>query len=214
MRNIIQIVLNKDNKYIGDLKYYFRIIWHSPNILKPYHGLRHILHVMWDVYNAFLYYEKNGNVIEPRTFRNMLIAALFHDYNHTGRAGNDSVNIRLALDGLRTHILPQDEDWFDDISSYIKATEFPHSHDKELSLAENIMRDADISYTLSDSWIQLVAFQLNREMNLSPEEMLKSQEPFMRHVLKFSTDWGKEKYADKLESRIEEVRDMISVLYT
>lgn len=213
MRNIIQIILNKDKKYIGDLKYYFRIIWHSPNILKPYHGLRHILHVMWDVYNAFLYYEKLGTIIDGRTLRNMLIAALFHDYNHPGRAGNDKANIKLALEGLRAHILPEDEEWFDNIAIYIKATEFPHTHDVELFLPENIMRDADISYTLTDSWIQLVAFQLNREMNLSPEEMLKGQEPFMRHVLKFSTEWGKEKYATKLEDRIEEVRDMIGVLY-
>ena len=209
MKSIIQIVLNKDNKYPGDLKHYLRVIWHSPNLLKPYHGLRHMLHVFWDTYYGALYY---GEKISPRTLRNMLIAALFHDYNHCGKTGNDAANIALAIEGLKQHILPIDEPYLDEIVSYIKATEYPHK-EGEMPLPALIIRDADISYTLSDTWIQLVNFQLNREMGLSPEEMLRSQQPFLEKYLKFSTEWAEKKYSDRVTARIEEVKDMVKVIY-
>lgn len=187
-KRIIQIINNIAGNYPGNLKEYFRIVWRAPNIMLPYHNIRHMLHVMWDVYDATLAYPE----IDERTRRNLLIAALFHDYNHTGSGKDDAVNIRNAVQGLRTHILPVDEPYFDEITSYIKATQFPHQAG-DLDLPALIMRDADVASTLSDVWIAMVSFGLNKELGLSPEEMLKAQKPFLGSI-KFGTDWAEQKY--------------------
>ena len=50
-------------------------------------------------------------------------------------------------------------------------------------------------------------------MGLSPEEMLRSQQPFLEKYLKFSTEWAEKKYSDRVTARIEEVKDMVKVIY-
>jgi hypothetical protein len=192
MKNVIQIINNVEDKYPGDLKHYLRVIWYSPNVNVPYHNLRHMLHVMWATYQGAQYYKDQ---IDPRTLRNMLIAALFHDYNHPGESGNDSKNIEIAIKGLKTFILHQDRPFLDEICGYIKATQFPHLK-LDLTLPGKIIRDADVAYTLSDAWIQTVSFGLSEEIGLSTEEMLRGQEGFLKS-LQFETEWAKNEYGNK-----------------
>ena len=208
MKNVIQIVNNTDNKYPGDLKHYLKIIWNSPNVNVPYHNIRHMLHVMWATYQGAEYYNSD---ISPRMLRNMLIAALFHDYNHPGKTTDDSKNIKLAIDGLSLNILPEDKSYFVEISNYIRATQFPHL-DIKLDLAAKIIRDADISYTLYDVWIHTVNFGLSQEIGISPEQMLKGQSDFLK-TLRFETEWAEKEYRERINSRIEESNDLYKALY-
>ena len=188
-----------------NLEHYFRLIWNCPNVS-----------VMILVHEACEYHE-----IDKVTTRLLLIAALFHDYDHTGIMGDDSVNIKRAIKSLTLYIAEKDYKYFHEIQSYIRATEFPHQEmahvDENLPLF--IMRDADTAYTLNERWIQSV-IGIGIEMGLGiadmpalQEKMLRMQEPFMTKVVKFSTEWAKEKYKEILEQRLTEVRDMISVLY-
>ena len=208
MKNVIQIITNPDAKYPGDLKHYLKVVWYSPNVNVPYHNLRHMLHVMWATYHGAEFYKDE---ISPRTLRNMLIAALFHDYNHPGETGNDARNIEIAIRGLKTFLLPIDQPHLGEISEYIKATQFPHLK-LELTLAAKIVRDSDIAYTLSDAWIQTVSFGLNQEIGLSTEEMLRSQEGFLRS-LKFETEWAEKEYTPRIDLRIAEANEMCEVIY-
>jgi hypothetical protein len=205
---IIDIVTNKDNTYPGDLTHYLRIIWNAPNALAPYHNIRHMLHVMWATYDGALYYKDQ---ISPRTLRNMLIAALFHDYNHSGKSGNDAYNIEYAIHGLKTFILDEDRTCIEEISEYIRGTQFPHL-DMELTLAGKILRDVDITYTLSDTWIQTVGFGLAQEIGISTEAMLRGQEAFLKS-LHLETEWAKKEFGSKIEDRIREAKDMCDVIY-
>ena len=212
MQTIIDIITNKDNTYEGDLKHYFRAIFEAPNVDHPYHNLRHMLHVMWAVHEAGVYYDTQ---ISKRTLRNMLIAALFHDYDHVGKTGNDAENIIRALQGLNKYLLEEDRDWdnLHVITRCIDATEFPH---KELTgglgLPEQIVRDADVAYTLNTVWIQTVLRGLSQEMNLSAQQLLKGQEPFLKS-LKFETEWAQNHYGLLIDRRISEAKEMYSVLY-
>ena len=208
MLKIIDIVKNKDNTYPGDLKDYFKVVWYSPNVMIPYHNLRHMLHVMWATYQGAMYYE---NKISPLTLRNMLIAALFHDYNHSGKTNDDASNIETAIKGLKCHIDPMDAPYFDEICSYIRGTQFPPVV-TNLDLPAAIVRDADVAYTLADVWIQTVNFGLNIEIGVSTKKMLKLQEPFLRS-LKFMTEWAEKEYSSKIDGRIEEANEMYEVLY-
>jgi HD superfamily phosphodiesterase len=209
-KNIIQIITNKDNKYPGNLEHCFRVVWQATNVMLPYHNMRHMLHVMWNTYNGAMFYKIGG-----RTLRNMLIAALFHDFGHTGNTVDDSINIAIAIAGLEHNLLPEDVPYRSEITSYIKATEMPSStiDNAEENLPKLILRDADLSYTLEDVWIQPVNFGLNFEMGISTEKILKFQETFLTKILVLSTDWAKQKYSQKIKDRVEEANEMIKVLY-
>jgi hypothetical protein len=210
MLTVIDIINNKDNTYPGDLKHYFKAVFNAPNKNAPYHNLRHMLHVTWATYYGAMYY---GDKISPRHLRNMLIAALFHDYDHVGKVGNDAENIKAALVGLNFNLMEEDREW-DNLHMIVRciaATEFPHK-DGLWGLPQLIVRDADIAYTLSDVWIQTVTCGLSEELGITAEQMLKGQEPFLRS-LKFGTEWGNNEYGHRIENRITEAKQMVETLY-
>ena len=203
---VIDIVNNTKNKYDGNLLPYFKLIWNATNVNMPYHNLRHMLHVMWATYNGALYYD-----IDPRTLRNMLIAALMHDYNHTGRTGDDTINIELAIRGFEENMLLEDVPYMNDIIFLIRATQFPHK-EIEYSLPAFILRDADVAYTLNDSWIHIVNIGLSQELNITAEKMLKFQETFLSGM-KLYSEWGKKEYSEKIKERIQEAKEMVNAIY-
>jgi hypothetical protein len=69
----IAIVIGNDHGlYEGDLGRYFRaVFFDAANIDRPYHNLRHMLHVTWLCYQAGEYYRDR---LTPRQIRNLLIA--------------------------------------------------------------------------------------------------------------------------------------------
>src|SRR3990167_8676608 len=108
--SISEVVNNSDNLYEGNLREYFRIIFtQAKNIYNPYHNLRHMTHVMWLCYQACIFYR---NKMSSREMRNLLIASLFHDFDHSGVAGNDKLNIEKSLNGLKKYLLPEDEEYY------------------------------------------------------------------------------------------------------
>lgn len=211
--DFLDVAANIANTYDGNLRDYFRVVWNAPNVTLPYHNLRHMFHVTWEAYNGAMYYLlKNNDSISRLELRNMLIGGMFHDYNHLGGdAVNDAFNIKLAKRGLATYITPQDRPHYDIIASYIEATEFPHIH-KELTLPAKILRDADISYTLSPAWLQLVGYGLPVELNKKPEEIIKFQETFLKG-LQFSTEWAEEKYRPIINKRLRQLPVLIDFAY-
>ncbi len=69
-----------------------------------------MLHVTWLCYKAAEYYRDR---LTKRQIRNLLIAALFHDFDHPGRPDSeaddpDGVNIGIAIAGLCRHIASED----------------------------------------------------------------------------------------------------------
>jgi len=80
--DIPEIIGNDRGLYEGDLTGYFRaLIFHATNLTRPYHNLRHMLHVTWLCYQAAEFYRDR---LTQRQIRNLLIAALFHDFDHPG----------------------------------------------------------------------------------------------------------------------------------
>src|SRR5215469_62698 len=105
--DIPEIIGNDRGLYEGDLAAYFRaLIFHATNLVRPYHNLRHMLHVTWLCYQAAEFYRDR---MTPRQIRNLLIAALFHDFDHPGHShpgeqDPDGINIKIAITGLRRYI--------------------------------------------------------------------------------------------------------------
>lgn len=205
--NIIEIVTNTNNTYKGDLIHYFNNVMNSPNVHMPYHNLRHSLHVLWEAYDGGVHMGLNGE-----EFRCLLIAALYHDFDHTGSRsdGGDIVNINRAIAAIERDILDDDLFNLSNIIRYIKATEYPYK-EIELDLPSKIVRDADMSQTFSNVWIQSILFDLGSELNMSYSDMLRFQIPFLKNI-KFFTSWGESKFRGLVATRLKEVDSFINVI--
>jgi hypothetical protein len=217
---ISSMIRNDDGVYEGDLKHYFRAVFYrARNLQGPYHNFRHMTHVPWLCYQACIFYLTRSpdqtliDRLSKRKVRNLLIAGLFHDFDHTRMLGYDDINIELACRGLKKYILPEDAESLDDIIGLIKATEFPYSVPAEqIDLRGQIIRDADLSQALSIAWIQQVIFGLAEEWNMRPIDVLKKQPGFLGW-LKYNTDWGKQTFGqDVLEKKVLEVHELLEIL--
>jgi hypothetical protein len=154
-----------------------------------------------------------GNQLTPREACNLLIAAMMHDFDHIGRAGNDDHNIALALEGLRKHVLEEDRPHLTNIEYLIGVTRYPYDiPSDQIGLCGQILRDADLSQALSVAWIQQVVFGLGVEWNTGPFNVLKMQASFFKD-LKFTTTWARELFPqDVLEAKIQEAQDLVRIL--
>lgn len=205
-----EIIRNDAGLYEGNLKTYFRaVILEAENLLKPYHNGRHMLHVMWQCYKACVFY----GTFSPREVRNLLIAALFHDFNHAGKAGPDSVNIENAISALAEYITIEDFDELSNIQEIIRATEFPYkASSDELDLAKQIIRDADLSQVLDPVWLQQVILGLAAEWGKTPREVLKMQRSFLEG-LRFGTSWAQSEFSEfDIKSKISEAEELLALL--
>ena len=209
--DIPAIIRNRNGLYEGDLIHYLQVVFtKAKNLDNPYHNFRHMLHVTWLCYRACEYYLGR---ISPREMRNLLIAALFHDFDHRGVAGDDSVNIALAIKALNQYLLSEDRKYFDEIVAVIKATEFPHKIPAaELKLCGRILRDADVAQALEPTWLYQVIFGLAAELEKTLIEMLKIQEQFLSG-LNFSTDWARKQFpVSSIKEKEQEIKELIGLI--
>jgi hypothetical protein len=207
------MINNTSGVYEGDLKHYFKvIIKYAQNLNKPYHNFRHMLHVTWLCYTACLFYREK---MTKKEMRNLLIAAMFHDFYHTGIYGDEDLNVERSIRGLKKYILDEDRPCVTEISLNILATQFPYRDDlysQELPLSCEIIRDADMGQCFSVAWIQQVLFGLAAEWGKGPIEILQIQIPFLSK-LKMTTEWGIKEFPQKvIDEKIEEVRRLIALV--
>ncbi len=206
--NIMFDVLNNTEEfYEGNLWYYFGIIFNAPNVDNPYHNFRHLMHVTCTVYIAgkYMNYHKEFG---KESFRALLIAAMFHDYGHSGIMGNDKAEVDRSISEMKKHLLPHDSDFVDQIETFIRATQFPYV-ECEQNLGTDIIRDADMSPLFDDVWIQQVIFGIAKEMRVSPRKMLENQLIFIPSMI-FHTKWAKEKFLPMIEIRLMETQKMLN----
>ncbi len=210
--DLVEVITNPHGLYEGDLRHYARVVFSAPNIHNGYHGLRHMLHVTWVCYKACEYYARLG-LLGPRRMRSLLIAALLHDYGHTGRPGNDANNIKIALDAMHLVLLPEDFEYFARISNILCATQYPHKHLGRAELLEqSIIRDADMSQAFGGAWIGEIVAGFGSELGKTPLEMLEQQLKFLQGV-HFSSDFGKIFFGqDAVKAKVRETEALIEIL--
>lgn len=206
-----QIILNNDGLFIGDLRFYFKtIFFNAQNLQRGYHNFRHTFHVLWLCYQAVHFYQQE---IHPTDRRNLLIAAMWHDFDHPGIKGNDDLNVERAVRGFRKHILEEDKKYEDCIVKIIRASEYPYKEKTDsLPLTCQIIRDADMGQVFAMAWLQQVVFGLSQEWGMTPMEILRSQPSFLKSV-KFHTKWGQTMFPQKqIEAKIRESEELIELL--
>lgn len=204
--SIPEIIRNDAHLYKGDLCYYYRVTWHhAKNLKNTYHGFGHVFHVFYRCYEACLFYQEK---ISPEEMRILLLAAMFHDFDHPGVGGHDDLNIIRAVRGFRKHVLQGDQPIVERVVSLIDITEYPYKFDtSDLTLLAQILRDADMMQSLGPVWIQPVIFGLAGEWDASPLEILKSQPSFIKN-LKLYTAWGQELFPQsEIDAKIAEAQE-------
>lgn len=204
-----EIVTNAEGLYEGNLvPYYKTLTVDSTGRSNPYHNTSHILDVLQAVYEGGKFHGLTGEDL-----LSLCIAAIFHDMNHPGESrGKDRFNIEVALVMLRANILPQHRAQIDKISEIIWATEFPYKiPSNELSLSQQIMRDADLCQNFSPAWIQQCWFGLAEELRCDPVGFLGTRPAFLRAV-EFQSGWGKTVLEPKRLAAIIEAEDQIRAL--
>jgi hypothetical protein len=214
--DIPEIIGNEANLYQGNLVSYFRILFYnSSNLNNPYHNFRHTLHVLWLCEKACRYYQKT---LTPRQMRNLLIAALFHDFDHPGHPhpgeqDPDRINIKIAIAGLRQHITADDRASLSEIEGLIEATHYPYkTSGEELDLVGQIIRDADQAQVLSPVWIQQVVIGLAEERGAKAIEILRAQAAFL-DALAFHTRWARQMFPPELiKAKIGEAQKLVRLL--
>lgn len=205
------IIRNDEGLYEGNLIQYFRVVFYQArNLFNPYHNFRHMFHVLWLCYQACKFYKDK---LTPREMRNLLIAAMFHDFGHSGSIADDDINILVAKRGLERCILEEDKPYLDEIERIMDATEYPHKvPSEELHLTGQIIRDADLSQTMSAVWIQQAVFGLAQEWGQKPIEVLRQQGPFISS-LKFFTKWARQTFPQSdIAEKLREVEELLSLL--
>ncbi len=188
--DVIEII----NKY-GVLKKGFNhLIKNSTSNNLSYHNLNHILTVVKYCYLIMRY----DNKYSDYQFECVLLAALFHDANHSGGKLSDAENVQIAKEFAREFY----KDYYmhggkKEIDEIIDATQYPYiiEYDK-LNNLQKIIRDADLMQIYEPDWVYQYAYGLSQEMNTDLKDIPAKAKTFFS-TIKFQTEFGKKMQREK-----------------
>jgi hypothetical protein len=170
-----------------------------------YHNNKHMIDVFNNTMTLFDEYQEEYELTENDKLH-LGLAALFHDFNHSGGKLKDYENIELALTALKEYLDSTNKSkLYNDIKHIIIATEFPHK-DIQLDFLQKIIRDADTMGGISKDWISIVK-SLAKEYNKTLQEFIPTQIKFLDTV-KFNTDYCNGLLANNKEKIIKELEKM------
>jgi hypothetical protein len=183
------------------------IINNSTSNYAPYHNIQHVLFVMEKCYEGATFHN-----IEGGELKELLIAALLHDFDHTCGKENDKFNVQLAIDGVDGLKKRFDGLYeiinFDEIKNIIAATEYPYTINKEdLDIKQAIIRDADLMSIAETNWIGNNIYGLSKEMNLSAYDITVGNISFFENAV-FNTVWGLNFKRDNMDNIIDNLNTM------
>lgn len=197
INNIFNIC--KDNLVLKSALSY--VIKNNTGNSNPYHNFEHIS-------NVFLFCKEGAeyhNLPESETL-DLLVAALFHDFNHSGGKFDDDTNIYNAKMALDAWYNESDTSVnIDNIKSYIDITRFPYNVESSmLNLPQQILRDADMGSIFTDNWFQTIMLGLSSEINQDISDFLEAQINFMKNM-KPNSEWFKNEKFNLLKNKIEDL---------
>lgn len=187
----------------------------------PYHNMYHTYCMVLNCYEG-AYHEK----VSERATRVLLLAALFHDFDHTAgeNGATDDINIPRAIEGLRVAdryaraayrgLSPTDLQY---VIETIAVTKYPYEKKPELPI-DMIIRDADLmqpyetdAITLTNQYLGLkTEIERQRKTTFTRSEYAEGQKAWLETNVHWYTSWA-EKKAKALDwdSAIERLRGLI-----
>jgi hypothetical protein len=127
-----------------------------------------------------------------------LIAAIFHDVNHTIGKEKDDVNVQNSKDAIKKFVKQEEIDADTNyMNKLLDATQYPYVIEgKDLDLKQGIIRDADLMQVFEYNWIHQNISGLSSELKMDFLDFVQPQRKFLESAA-FNTDWGKGMHKDK-----------------
>lgn len=162
---------------------------HNPSNDIPYHNQAHLFTVTkWCGRLAGML----GLSVEEE--RPLILAAIFHDFDHSGGKLEDSENIERAVAGLNKfcdiHFVSNSTR--DAATQIIRVTEYPFIHEPQTT-AQKIIRDADLLQSIEPNFEEVLVEGLRKELEvkfqrkLSRSEFCEKQVEFLQGVKFYTT---------------------------
>lgn len=209
---IPDIVENVEGLYAGDtLEEYLQAMFEASNVTNPYHNIRHGLHMARCVYLAARHHRDE---LTPQGIRELVIAGMMHDMNHSGRSkpGKDFLEIPRAIDAFGMCIMDEDLPSQEAICDLIRATQFPPPEGVANTLKNRIMQDADMTQAYSVAWVLQVPIGLAKEWDMSVIDLFKGQQKFLAGVT-WKTGWAQKTFTpDIVAAKIAEAERFVKML--
>jgi predicted metal-dependent HD superfamily phosphohydrolase len=181
------------DKYDYLQKSFKYIILNNNSNDNPYHNLNHLLTVLKYTYQGAL--EEN---VTGKALRELLIAAIFHDTNHTAGKQKDDVNIKNSKKLIKRFVESEGIDAeLENIDKILDATQYPYEiESRDLSVSQSIIRDADLMQVYEYNWIHQNILGLSSEIGIDFLDFVEPQKKFLNSA-EFNTDWGRRMKKDK-----------------
>lgn len=187
------------------VKYYKYFLQNNTALNAPYHNVNHTLSVMLFSYELAVEM-KNDNL----NIRNLLIASLFHDMNHSVGKLTDDKNIENAIDAFKK-ISTENEDDNLNIIDIISSTQYPYTFPNDSATLEQlIIRDADLLQGVRDDYFQQVVIGLSTEFKQKLFDFLPNQIKFWETVT-YNTQHANRLWNEVKENRINHIKSLLNV---
>lgn len=157
----------------------------------PYHHLNHMMRVMGYA-NLGAQYHKLNSIDRLE----LLVACIFHDYNHSLGLYSDSYNVSYAVKGVKTWYKHQEDVHglidINKVVEIIEATEYPYVIPSiELNLSQMIIRDSDLMSILDPDWINCNILGLMTEMKIPDMKKFVEGTIEFHKKVEMNSEWGK-----------------------
>lgn len=170
----------------------------NPAANLPYHNWYHTLCMALNCYNAADYYN-----LPLSSMRAVCVAALWHDYQHSGGKHTDTVNVTRAIEQFKNYHLSlyscgtrDHESDLTQVPDIIAVTEYPYVR-APYGIEQKIIRDADLMQVCLPTWYEMCIIGLGKEISIklgkevTEKEMVEGQISFLNNIT-LHTQWGRE----------------------
>lgn len=195
--------MNHTLKIIKELKldtYLTFFLKNNTAITAPYHNLFHSFCVASNCYLI-----AQDEKLDTTQIKELVIAGLFHDFNHSQGKLSDEANVKEAIKQFEK-CSKEDKESTKRISRIIEVTQYPYViPNKDLSLQEKIIRDADMLQPFEKNYIQqVIVGLLMEELDMTMEKALDAQIKFMKNMkAEFNTEYSKKVFKTYYDDRME-----------
>lgn len=164
------------------------IVLNSNSNNSPYHNLNHLLTVLKYTYEGAIH----EGILDKKELRELLLAAIFHDVDHSAGKKTDDINIKNSKKALKDFVDSEELDVdINSMNEILDATQFPYViESKNLNSKQAIIRDADLMQVFEYNWIHQNIGGLSTELKLNFIDFVKPQRKFLDSA-EFNTKWGK-----------------------
>jgi HD superfamily phosphodiesterase len=175
----IKTIIDNIIKYIKE---------YNPSSDAPYHNNEHMITV-------YKFCKDISDNIELTDNLDLLVAALFHDFDHSMGKEKDNVNVQRAIEAFSDYYgneLTHTDVNKNNVINIIKITEYPYTiKNSELNTDQKIIRDADLLQGSVDNWYDFIVIGLSKEMNL-PIDKIKEGVIVFRENIEYNFDYSRE----------------------